>query len=109
MIMTDQDHNGSHIKGLLINLFHSMWPSLLKIPGFLAEFITPIVKGIVVSGIWDAYWGTPSLGAIMNLVSRKGDVKAFYTLTEYHKWKAIIPKADLSSMSVCSFRCAERL
>lgn len=39
-----QDHDGSHIKGLLINFIHSFWPSLLKIPTFLVEFITPIVK-----------------------------------------------------------------
>lgn len=44
MIMTDQDHDGSHIKGLLINFLHHFWPSLLKIPGFLKEFVTPIIK-----------------------------------------------------------------
>ena len=42
MIMTDQDHDGSHIKGLLINFLHHFWPSLLLIPGFLQQFITPI-------------------------------------------------------------------
>jgi DNA topoisomerase-2 len=46
MIMTDQDHDGSHIKGLIINLLDHFWPSLMKIPGFLLEFITPIVKVI---------------------------------------------------------------
>ena len=44
MIMADQDHDGSHIKGLLINFLHHFWPSLLKIDGFLKQFITPIVK-----------------------------------------------------------------
>jgi len=44
MIMTDQDHDGSHIKGLLINFLHCHFPSLLRIPGFLLEFITPIIK-----------------------------------------------------------------
>ena len=44
MIMADQDHDGSHIKGLVINFFHHFWPSLLQIDGFIQEFITPIVK-----------------------------------------------------------------
>ena len=65
MIMTDQDHDGSHIKGLLINLLHHFWPSLLKLPGFLQEFITPIVK--------------VSKGANRS--------EAFYTIPEYEQWK----------------------
>ena len=44
MIMADQDHDGSHIKGLVINFIHHFWPSLLDVPGFLQQFITPIVK-----------------------------------------------------------------
>jgi len=44
MIMTDQDHDGSHIKGLIMNFLHHFYPSLLKVNGFLLEFITPIVK-----------------------------------------------------------------
>lgn len=39
-----QDHDGSHIKGLIMNYFHHFYPSLLKLPGFLVEFITPIIK-----------------------------------------------------------------
>ncbi|XP_030493385.2 DNA topoisomerase 2 isoform X1 [Cannabis sativa] len=65
MIMTDQDHDGSHIKGLLINFIHSFWPSLLKIPSFLVEFITPIVKA----------------------TNKNGNELAFYTMPEYEAWK----------------------
>src|SRR6266404_7542186 len=39
-----QDHDGSHIKGLLINFLDHFFPSLLKIPNFLVEFVTPIVR-----------------------------------------------------------------
>ncbi|OVA09462.1 DNA topoisomerase II [Macleaya cordata] len=65
MIMTDQDHDGSHIKGLLINFIHSFWPSLLKIPSFLVEFITPIVKA----------------------TNKNGKVMSFYSMPEYESWK----------------------
>ena len=60
MIMTDQDHDGSHIKGLALNMFHSMWPSLLKL-NYVTSMITPIVK-----------------------VSKGKQVKSFYNLSDYH-------------------------
>ncbi|DBB17682.1 TPA: hypothetical protein ACH3X3_002722 [Trebouxia sp. C0006] len=64
MIMTDQDHDGSHIKGLIMNYFHTFYPSLMKLPGFLIEFITPVIK------------------------ARKGrQTLAFYTMPEYEMWK----------------------
>jgi len=44
LFMTDQDLDGSHIKGLGINLFQSEWPTLASIPGFIGFMNTPILK-----------------------------------------------------------------
>ncbi|GHP12332.1 hypothetical protein PPROV_001106000 [Pycnococcus provasolii] len=63
LIMTDQDHDGSHIKGLLINMFDSHFPSLLQRNNFLQEFVTPIVKA-----------------------TKGSQTKTFYTMPEYEAW-----------------------
>uniref|UniRef100_A0A453R0T4 DNA topoisomerase (ATP-hydrolyzing) n=1 Tax=Aegilops tauschii subsp. strangulata TaxID=200361 RepID=A0A453R0T4_AEGTS len=60
------DHDGSHIKGLLINFIYSSWPSLLKVSSFLVEFITPIMT-------------------ITNNMSQS--VKSFYSMLDYEAWK----------------------
>ena len=44
LFMTDQDLDGSHIKGLGINMFQSMWNSLTKVPDFIGFMNTPILK-----------------------------------------------------------------
>ncbi|CAK4647363.1 unnamed protein product [Aphanomyces euteiches] len=64
MIMADQDHDGSHIKGLVINFIHHFWPSLMGLDNFVQEFITPIVK---------ATKGSRS--------------EVFYTIPEYEAWR----------------------
>jgi len=43
MIMTDQDVDGSHIKGLFVNWISSNWPELIKL-GFVTCMLTPIIK-----------------------------------------------------------------
>ena len=64
MIMTDQDHDGSHIKGLIINFLDHFFPSLLKIPSFLLEFITPIIRA-----------------------TKKNETRDFFTIPEYEAFK----------------------
>lgn len=71
MIFTDADVDGSHIKGLLINLFAIFWPELLEIPGFLISLATPIIK-------------------VKSKEKKNDDVKEFYTMTEFNEWKNIV-------------------
>jgi DNA topoisomerase-2 len=43
MIMTDADLDGSHIKGLVLNMFHVFWPRLIEL-GFVVAMVTPVIK-----------------------------------------------------------------
>ena len=43
MIMTDADLDGSHIKGLVLNMFHVYWPGLIRL-GFVVSMVTPVIK-----------------------------------------------------------------
>jgi DNA topoisomerase-2 len=64
VFMTDQDLDGSHIKGLCINLFQNEWSSLTKLPGFIGFMNTPILK------------------------AKKGSTELkFYNEGEYEEWK----------------------
>ena len=63
MVMADQDHDGSHIKGLLMNLFHTEWPGLMQM-GFLCSLATPLLKA-----------------------SRRGETISFYSQGEFERWK----------------------
>ena len=63
MIMTDQDHDGSHIKGLMMNIIHSMWEKLIDL-GFITSMVTPIIKAF-----------------------KNNTEKVFYTIQDYDIWK----------------------
>jgi DNA topoisomerase-2 len=64
LLLTDQDVDGSHIKGLFINMLHSLWPSLVKRANFVQSLNTPIVKA-----------------------TKGKDTITFYNLTDYENWK----------------------
>jgi len=44
LILTDADKDGIHIKGLILNFFHELFPSLFKRERFIISMETPIVK-----------------------------------------------------------------
>ena len=71
MIMADQDFDGSHIKGLVINFFHTFWPELIHMNGFIKEFVTPIIKAI-----------------------KNNDSKSFFTINDHKKWLETVPFED---------------
>jgi len=64
MFLVDSDTDGSHIKGLCVNVIHSEWASLFRLSGFLSFMNTPILKA--------------SKGAI---------TRVFYNEGEYNDWK----------------------
>ena len=65
LFMTDQDLDGSHIKGLGMNVFECLWPSLLRIEGFMGFMNTPILKA-----------------------SKGSKTLCFYNEQDYDHWKA---------------------
>jgi DNA gyrase/topoisomerase IV subunit B len=81
MIMTDQDLDGSHIKGLCINVFHSEWETLVKIPGFLSFMNTPILR------------------------AKKGaQTVHFYNEGEYLQWKDALGTAGTAGWTIKYFK-----
>jgi DNA topoisomerase II len=74
MLMTDQDNDGSHIKGLVINFFRHFWPKILEPPldnaedrPFLSSFITPLIKAT-------------------NKKSK--EILSFYSISSYKNWRS---------------------
>jgi DNA topoisomerase-2 len=77
VFMTDQDRDGSHIKGLGINLFQDQWPTLTRIPDFIGFMNTPILK------------------------ARKADKELlFYNEGEYEHWKKENPESFVNSWKI---------
>jgi len=64
LVCADSDLDGQHIIALVCNIFHSQWPELMRIPGFVSSLRTPVV------------------------VARKGKERVpFYNVLEYEAWR----------------------
>lgn len=66
MLLADSDVDGSHIRGLIMSLFQTLWPSLFHKSGFLVSMLTPIVKA--------------------NHRAR-GETLSFYNLPDFYRWQ----------------------
>ena len=75
VLLADQDKDGTHIKGLCLNMFDSLWPSLLKLDGFVSYMNTPILRAT-------------------NKLSKQ--VVSFYSEAEYEAWKTANPSGNVS-------------
>ncbi|VUC27550.1 unnamed protein product [Clonostachys rosea] len=78
-LCSDRDEEGSLFKGLIINFFLVEFPSLLQIPNFFHEFITPAVIA----------WQGRNL-------TRPRKRESFFSLPQFEEWKA----AHASEMSL---------
>jgi DNA topoisomerase-2 len=80
LIMADQDHDGSHIKGLIINLFAHFWPQLLKSEQaeFIGQFATPIIKA----------------------KHKRAGTLSFASVQEYLHWRGGLEEGQLRSWSI---------
>lgn len=73
MLICDQDLDGTHIVSLAFNMFHTLWPSLFQMNGFLTSMLTPIIKATH---------------------TRSKECLQFYSLTDYNDWKDSINTKD---------------
>lgn len=80
LILTDQDNDGHHIKGLIINFIHTFWPELLEM-NFFDQFITPLIK------------------ATFNR-----EILQFYYEDEYAKWKLSLDENQLKKYNIKYFK-----
>ena len=49
-IFTDQDSDGDHIFGLVLNIFISLFPALVHKHNFIERFCTPVLKAHMKNG-----------------------------------------------------------
>lgn len=71
LILCDSDHDGSHIKGLLINYFSFFCPKIIT-DDFITTLLTPVVK--------------VHLDSNKNKKNKNNNVIEFYDINTFEKW-----------------------
>ena len=81
-IFTDQDSDGAHIAGLLLNALHCFFPRVIQVrPDFVCRIVTPLIKA------------TPKRG--------NGEVLEFFSVQGFNSWAS---DADASQYAVKYFK-----
>jgi DNA gyrase/topoisomerase IV subunit B len=101
VLLADGDHDGTHIRGLVMNLFGQQWPSLLKIDGFMCAMLTPVVKSWRSStgdagGAEGAGGSSKARGRSASSASSKPGLREFYTVPEFDAWRASLGEDEAS-------------
>lgn len=77
VIFSDQDPDGSHIAGLLMNFMHALFPSVIALqPTFIKRFVTPIVRCTH---------------------KRTKEEKAFFSLPAFREWEQTVDMSQYKS------------
>lgn len=72
LILADMDLDSQHIRALIINMFHTLWPTLVVNNGFIETMLTPIVRA-----------------------TRNNELKLFYSFVKFTHWRINDPEAKL--------------
>jgi DNA topoisomerase-2 len=78
LIITDADEDGHHICSLILNVFHSLFPSLFKRPDFFYLMMTPIAKIFHGSKVLDYYNDFEYQKALDQFNQQKSKVRVKY-------------------------------
>lgn len=78
VIFTDQDTDGSHIAGLLLNWLSAMHPSLLEVlPDFVHRFVTPIIRAKL-GGTTHCFFSQPEYGEWLRAGNHRPSAVKYY-------------------------------
>lgn len=81
IILCDQDVDGFHIQGLIINMLQYFWPELLRIKGFIQVMSTPLIKAF-------------------NKSNKKKEPLVFYNTSTFENWANKEMNGDISKYRI---------